>query len=169
MRGRKRISMAGVCCYRPDGSDARLAFHLREGAYDTDQLIPIVAALGRLLGGDAPVIVVWDNLPAHTSLAMRAWAAERHRPGHVPGGGVGPQGAGAVVLHRDRVARPGRARGRVAAKGSRVVVVGKLQQRSWTTGNGAAQSTVEVVAKELGPSLRWATATTTRATRSSER
>jgi transposase len=78
MRGRKRISMAGVCCYRPDGADARLAFHLREGAYDTDQLIPIVAALGRLLGGDWPVIVVWDNLPAHTSLAMRAWAADQH-------------------------------------------------------------------------------------------
>jgi single-strand DNA-binding protein len=55
------------------------------------------------------------------------------------------------------------------SKGSRVMIVGKLQQRSWTTGDGAAQSTVEVVAEELGPSLRWATATTTRATRSSER
>jgi transposase len=78
MRGRKRISMAGVCCYRPDGSDARVAFHLREGAYDTDQLIPIVAALGRLLGGDAPVILVWDNLPAHHSTAMQAWLADQH-------------------------------------------------------------------------------------------
>ena len=55
------------------------------------------------------------------------------------------------------------------SKGSRIVVVGRLQQRSWTTGDGAAQSTVEVVAEELGPSLRWATATTTRATSSSER
>jgi hypothetical protein len=54
MRGRKRLSMAGVCCYRPDASDARLAFHLREGAYDTQQLIPVVVALGRLVGGDAP-------------------------------------------------------------------------------------------------------------------
>jgi transposase len=78
MRGRKRISMAGVCCYRPDGSDARLAFHLREGAYDTAQLLPVVQALGRLLGGEAPVTLVWDNLPAHTSLAMRAWAADQH-------------------------------------------------------------------------------------------
>jgi transposase len=78
MRGRKRISMAGVCCYRPDATDARLAFHLREGAYDTDQLIPIVAALRRLLGGSWPVIVVWDNLPAHTSLAMRTWVAGQH-------------------------------------------------------------------------------------------
>ena len=78
MRGRKRISMAGVCCYRPDGSDARLAFHLREGAYDTDQLIGVVAALQRLLGGTWPVVVVWDNLPAHTSGAMRAWVADQH-------------------------------------------------------------------------------------------
>jgi transposase len=78
MRGRKRLSMAAVGCYRPDGSDARLAFHLREGAYDTDQLIPIVAALGRLVGGGSPVILVWDNLPAHTSLAMRAWLAGQH-------------------------------------------------------------------------------------------
>jgi hypothetical protein len=32
--------------------------------------------------------------------------------------------------------------------------------------SGSARSTVEVLAEELGPSLRWATATTTRATRS---
>ena len=55
------------------------------------------------------------------------------------------------------------------SKGSRVVVVGRLQQRAWTTEDGSARSVVEVVADELGPSLRWATATTTRATRSSER
>jgi transposase len=78
MRGRKRLSMAAVCCYRPDGTDARLAFHLREGAYDTDQLIPIVGALGRLLGGGSPVLLIWDNLPAHTSTAMRAWVADQH-------------------------------------------------------------------------------------------
>jgi single-strand DNA-binding protein len=51
------------------------------------------------------------------------------------------------------------------AKGSRVVVLGRLQQRAWTAEDGTARSTVEVVADELGPSLRWATATTTRATR----
>jgi single-strand DNA-binding protein len=54
------------------------------------------------------------------------------------------------------------------SKGSRVVVVGRLQQRSWTAEDGSARSVVEVVADELGPSLRWATATTTRATRNSE-
>jgi single-strand DNA-binding protein len=48
----------------------------------------------------------------------------------------------------------------------RVVVVGRLQQLTWTAEDGSARSTVEVMAEELGPSLRWATATTTRAPRS---
>jgi single-strand DNA-binding protein len=54
------------------------------------------------------------------------------------------------------------------AKGSRVVVMGRLQQRAWTAEDGSARQVVEVVAEELGPSLRWATATTTRATRNSD-
>ena len=53
-------------------------------------------------------------------------------------------------------------------KGSRVVVMGRLQQRSWTAEDGSARSTVEVMAEELGPSLRWATAATTRTTRSQD-
>jgi single-strand DNA-binding protein len=53
-------------------------------------------------------------------------------------------------------------------KGSRVVVVGRLQQRAWTAEDGSARSVVEVVAEKLGPSLRWATATTTRATRNQD-
>jgi single-strand DNA-binding protein len=53
------------------------------------------------------------------------------------------------------------------AKGSRVVVLGRLQQRSWTAEDGSARSVVEVVVEELGPSLRWATATPSRAIRSS--
>jgi single-strand DNA-binding protein len=52
------------------------------------------------------------------------------------------------------------------SKGSRVVVIGRLQQRSWTAEDGSARSAVEVVAEELGPSLRWATATPVRASRS---
>ena len=55
------------------------------------------------------------------------------------------------------------------AKGSRVVVVGRLQHRSWTAEDGSTRSVIEVVADELGPSLRWATATTTRTTRSQDR
>jgi hypothetical protein len=92
----------------------------------------------------------------------------RRREGHVPGGGVGSAGAGGVVLHCDRVAGQAEHAAQSLAKGSRVVVVGRLQQRAWTAEDGSARSTVEVkvVAEELGPSLRWATATTTRTTRS---
>ena len=44
------------------------------------------------------------------------------------------------------------------AKGDRVVVTGRLEQRSWETQDGDKRSAVEVVADEIGPSLRWATA-----------
>src|ERR671911_196700 len=44
------------------------------------------------------------------------------------------------------------------AKGARVVVTGRLEQRSWETENGEKRSVVEIVADEVGPSLRWATA-----------
>ena len=46
--------------------------------------------------------------------------------------------------------------------------MGRLQQRSWTAEDGSARAVVEVGAEELGPSLRWATATTTKATHSQE-
>jgi single-strand DNA-binding protein len=55
----------------------------------------------------------------------------------------------------------------VTGQGSRAMVIGRLQQRTWTAGHGIVRSVVEVVAEELGPSLGWATATPTRATRSS--
>jgi len=43
-------------------------------------------------------------------------------------------------------------------KGARVVVSGRLEQRSWETENGDKRSVVEIVADDIGPSLRWATA-----------
>lgn len=43
-------------------------------------------------------------------------------------------------------------------KGSRVLVTGRLEQRSWETQDGERRSVVEIVADEVGPSLRWATA-----------
>ncbi|MGQ0616202.1 MAG: single-stranded DNA-binding protein [Acidimicrobiia bacterium] len=44
------------------------------------------------------------------------------------------------------------------AKGARVVITGRLEQRSYETQDGEKRSVVEVIADELGPSLRWATA-----------
>jgi single-strand DNA-binding protein len=42
-------------------------------------------------------------------------------------------------------------------RGARVVVSGRLEQRSWETEQGDKRSKVEVVADEIAPSLRWAT------------
>jgi single-strand DNA-binding protein len=67
-----------------------------------------------------------------------------------------------VVVWRDQAEHAAES----LSKGSRVVVVVRLQQRAWTAADGSDRSVIEVVAEELGPSLRWATATTTRTTRS---
>ncbi len=52
------------------------------------------------------------------------------------------------------------------AKGMRVVIYGRLDQRSWETQDGDRRSKVEIVADEIAPSLRWATAEVTRNPRS---
>ena len=50
-------------------------------------------------------------------------------------------------------------------KGSRVIINGRLQQRSWETQEGERRSVVEIRIDEIGPSLRWATASVTRTPR----
>ena len=50
-------------------------------------------------------------------------------------------------------------------KGSRVVVTGRMEQRSWETESGEKRYAFEIVADEIGPSLRWATAVVTRTPR----
>ena len=42
-------------------------------------------------------------------------------------------------------------------KGTRVVVTGRLEQRSWETEEGDRRFKVEIVADEVGPALRFAT------------
>lgn len=51
-------------------------------------------------------------------------------------------------------------------KGSRAIVHGRLEQRSWETNDGEKRSVIELVADEAGPSLRWATAQVERTERS---
>ena len=41
-------------------------------------------------------------------------------------------------------------------------MTGRLEQRSWETPDGDKRSKVEVVADEIGPSIRWATAQVTK-------
>ena len=69
-----------------------------------------------------------------------------------------------VIVWRDQAEHAAQS----LTKGSRVVVVGRRQQRAWISEDGSARSVVEIMAEELGPSLRWATATTTRATRNQD-
>jgi single-strand DNA-binding protein len=52
-------------------------------------------------------------------------------------------------------------------KGARVMVVGRLQQRSWETNDGQKRYEIEIQADEVGPSLRWATANVQKSQRSS--
>ncbi len=50
-------------------------------------------------------------------------------------------------------------------KGDLVMVVGRPEQRSWQNDKGERRATIEVVAEDIGPSLRWATAAVERTSR----
>src|ERR1700724_595001 len=43
------------------------------------------------------------------------------------------------------------------SRGARVVVTGRLDQRTWETQEGDKRSKIEIRADEIAPSLRWAT------------
>ncbi|MFE6966689.1 single-stranded DNA-binding protein [Agromyces sp. NPDC057679] len=49
------------------------------------------------------------------------------------------------------------------SKGSRVIASGRLKQRSYETKEGEKRTTMELEIDEIGPSLRYATASVTRA------
>jgi len=51
-------------------------------------------------------------------------------------------------------------------KGTRLIVSGRLEQRSWESPEGEKRSKVEIIADEVAPSLRWATADVSRNERS---
>ena len=50
-------------------------------------------------------------------------------------------------------------------KGNRVIVTGRLEQRRYEDRDGNKRTAVEIVAEEMGPSMRWARATLERVTR----
>lgn len=43
-------------------------------------------------------------------------------------------------------------------KGYRVIVTGRLEQRTWENDEGEKRSAVDIIADDIAPSLRWATA-----------
>ena len=86
----KKASMAAALCYGVRGGGAQLCFHVTAGNYDTERLLEVLGELRRFLGGEKATLL-WDGLPAHRSLAMRAWLhRQRHwlvvepLPGYAP-------------------------------------------------------------------------------------
>jgi DDE superfamily endonuclease len=86
----KRASMAAALGYHPDGTKARLCFHLQPDSYDTDSLIGV---LDQLKGFDAghQVVLLWDGLSSHWSYKMRAhldtqrdWLTVERLPAYAP-------------------------------------------------------------------------------------
>jgi single-strand DNA-binding protein len=52
------------------------------------------------------------------------------------------------------------------SKGARILVTGRLEVREYQTQEGEKRQAVEIIADEIGPSLRWATAKVERVARS---
>jgi hypothetical protein len=74
----KRASMAAALGYHPDGTKARLCFHLQPDSYDTDSLIKVLEQLKVFYTGHR-VVLIWDGLSSHWSHRMRAHLnAQRH-------------------------------------------------------------------------------------------
>ena len=82
--------MAAALGYRPDGTAARLCFHLQQPSYTTDTLIAVLEQLASFYTGHK-VVLIWDGLSAHWSTKMRAWLDSQHDwltaerlPGYAP-------------------------------------------------------------------------------------
>ena len=85
----KRASMAAALGYQPDGTKARLCFHLQADSYDTDSLIAVLDQLKGFYAGQR--VVLWDGLSAHWSYKMRAhldvqrdWLTVERLPAYAP-------------------------------------------------------------------------------------
>ena len=79
-----------MCCYRPEGSHARLGVHLQPGSYNDQVLIDVLGQLRRFLGGQKATLL-WDGLPSHRSRVMQAfiasqrgWLVVERLPGYAP-------------------------------------------------------------------------------------
>ena len=85
-KGTVRVSVAGLCCYRP-GERSRLIYRTllyrgRKGepkGFPEPDLIALLDAVHQQL--QAPIVLIWDGLSAHKTLAIRAAITVRlHRP-----------------------------------------------------------------------------------------
>ena len=77
---------------------------------------------------------------------------------HIPPGGTAVRGYTSTLWRQ-----PAENVAETLTKGSRVIITGRLRQRSYETPEGEKRTVVEVDVDEIGPSLRYATARVTRA------
>ena len=82
--------MAAALGYHPDGTKARLCFHVQPDSYDTDSLIKVLEQLKGFYAGQR-VVLLWDGLSAHWSHKMRAhldaersWLTVERLPAYAP-------------------------------------------------------------------------------------
>ena len=82
--------MAAALGYRPDGTAARLCFHLQQPSYNTDTLIAVLEQLAGFYAGQR-VVLIWDGLSSHWSTRMRAyldsqrdWLTAERLPAYAP-------------------------------------------------------------------------------------
>ena len=82
--------MAAALGYHPEGTRARLCFHLQADSYDTDSLIKVLEQLAGFYTGHK-VVLVWDGLSAHWSYKMgahldqqRDWLTVERLPAYAP-------------------------------------------------------------------------------------
>ena len=88
--GWKKASMAAALGYRPDGTAARLCFHLQQPSYNTDTLIGVLEQLAGFYAGHK-VVLLWDGLSSHWSTKLRAfldsqrdWLTAERLPAYAP-------------------------------------------------------------------------------------
>ena len=82
--------MAAALGYWPDGTKARLCFHVQPDSYDTDSLIGVLEQLAGFYQGQR-VVLLWDGLSSHWSHKMRAhletqrdWLTVERLPAYAP-------------------------------------------------------------------------------------
>lgn len=94
-KGTVRVSVAGLCCYRP-GEPSRLIYRTllyrgRKGqpkGFREPDLIALLDAAHQQL--QAPIVLVWDGLSAHktpamrTAITARAWLRVYQLPAYAP-------------------------------------------------------------------------------------
>ena len=125
------------------------------------------------MSADTTITVV-GNLTADPDLRFTASGvavAGVHRRLHPPGVRPGQSGEwkdGDTLFLRCTLWRqPAENTAETLTKGTRVIVTGRLKQRTYDTRDGEKRTVTEIDVDDIGPSLRYATATVTRTPKTS--